>query len=114
MNLKKYGGGASTDKKELRAVATANEDLLNKQFELYSDLDYVICGGPDVKHLAKELLAPIRNAGPWQRMPETSVEYLEFAPQKYAIAFWHPQQRRFKHKEVYDRLVDTIDILHHR
>lgn len=114
MNLKKYGGGSSTNKKELRAVAKANEDLLNKQFELYCDLDYVICGGPDVKQLAKELIDPIRNAEPWQRMPETKVEYLEFAPQKYAIAFWHPQQRSFKHKEVYDRLVNTIAVLEER
>lgn len=114
MNLKKYGGGSSTNKKELRTVAKANGDLLNKQFEIYSDLDYVICGGPDVKHLAKELIVPIRNAGPWQRMPETSVEYLEFAPQKYAIAFWHPQQRHFKHKEVYDWIVNTIAVLEAR
>jgi len=114
MNLKKYGGGAKTQKKELRIVAKANQDLLNKQFELYSDLDYVICGGPDIKHLAKELIVPIRNAGPWQRMKETTVEYLEFAPHKYAIAFWHPQQRRYKSKEVYNWIVNTIAILETR
>ena len=114
MNLKKYGGGAITRKKELRTVARANEDLLNKQFELYGDLDYVICGGPDIKRLAKKLINPIRNAGPWQRMPETTVEYLEFAPHKFAIAFWHPQQRRYKSKEVYNWIVDTIAILETR
>lgn len=114
MNLKKYGGGAKTKKKELQSIARANEDLLNEQFELYSDLDYVICGGPDIKHLAKELIAPIRNAGPWQRMPETTVEYLEFAPHKYAIAFWHPQQYRYKRKQVYNWIVDTIAVLETR
>lgn len=76
--------------------------------------NYVICGGPDIKHLAKELIAPIRNAGPWQRMPETTVEYLEFAPHKYAIAFWHPPQHRYTRKQVYNWIVDTIAILEAR
>lgn len=58
MNLKKYGGSSSTDKKELQIMARANKDLLNKLLELCGDLDYVICGGPDVKHLAKKLVAP--------------------------------------------------------
>jgi hypothetical protein len=117
MNLKKYGGGAKTKKKELQSIARANEDLLNRQFELYSeysDLDYVICGGPDIKHLAKELIVPIRNAESWQRMTETNVEYLEFATHKYAIAFWHPQQHSYKGKEVYNWIVDTIAILETR
>lgn len=39
-------------------MARANKDLLNKLLELCGDLDYVICGGPDVKHLAKKLVAP--------------------------------------------------------
>lgn len=111
MNLKKYGGGAKTEKKELQAVAEANDDLLNNQFKLYDDVEYVICCGPDVKNLAKKLIAPIRDAGPWQRLPETTVEYLEYAPHKYAIAFWHPQQYQYKHNIVYDWLVNTIAIL---
>ncbi|MBO4713004.1 MAG: hypothetical protein J5615_03840 [Fibrobacter sp.] len=114
MNLKKYGGGASTKNNELKAVAEANRDLLNKQFELYSDVDYVICCGPDVKKLAKKLIVPIRNAESWLRMPETTVEYLEFAPQKYAIGFWHPQQRKYKHDVVYNWLIDTIAVLENR
>lgn len=114
MNLKKYGGGASTKIKELKAVAEANRDLINRQFGLYNNVDYVICCGPDVKKLAKKIIDPIRDAGPWLRLPETTVEYLEFAPHKYAIAFWHPQQRSLKHREVFNWIVDTIAILETR
>lgn len=114
INLKKYGGGARTIKKTLQAFARKGKDLLNMQFGLYKDADYVICCGPDVMNLAKELITFIYDADRWQTLTETNVSYLEFAPQKYVIGFFHPQQRTYKHKDIYEKLINTIAVLEER
>lgn len=90
MNLKKTPGGHTTNEKQFWKTASEDAEFLRKQFSLYN-ADIVICCGSSVAEAFHEFIKPA-SSSPWKRTSR-GVEYLEYLPGKYVIAYSHPEAR---------------------
>jgi hypothetical protein len=96
-NLKKVPGYGTTDEIALEKFAEKYADLLREQFSFYNP-DIVICCGKSVGRLFNNFILP--NNEPW---PNTkgNIPYRKYEPNKFVIAYSHPQARVNKESQYY-------------
>lgn len=104
MNLKKSPGGHTTNRVDLARIATQDRAFLNRQFAFY-DADIVICCGTDVTNNFDRLI-DLPDALPW-RLTRRGVEFREYRPRKFIVAFAHPEAR-VSSNLLYYGLVDAV------
>lgn len=102
-NLKKTPGGRFTYEKKLAEDALKHSSLLQEQFSFYNP-DLVICCGKAAARLFNKILSP--NEVPWPNTAE-GIPFREFLPNKYVIAYSHPQAIVNKERQ-YSRLVKSV------
>jgi len=101
MNLKKSPGTHTTDSASLNKVANEDRNFIQRQFSLY-DPDITICGGTG--DLFKEVAG--FNAYEWKRTSR-GIRWYERTPNKYVVAYCHPEARVDNPLIVYG-LIDAI------
>ncbi len=104
VNLKKSPGSYATNRAELTKVAEEDKRHLNTQFLLY-EADLVICCGSDVTETFHWLVDSC--GSPDWRNTGRGVEYHEYAPGKYVIAYSHPAAR-VSPNLLYYGLIDAV------
>lgn len=104
VNLKKVPGGTTTDINAFWKFVQQYAEFAREQFELYQ-ADIVICCGSLVTDAFKALIK-IDSYGTW-RSTSRGVEYLEYLPNKFVIAFSHPEARVADNLLHYG-LLDTV------
>lgn len=90
INLKKRPGGSKTNKSELISETKKNNEYLKKQLEIYSDLDFILCGSRDVADEVQKnkLLGDIE----FKQHKDTYVQIAEYG-KTLVISYYHPQVR---------------------
>ena len=88
INLKKTPGANVADPGAVHAAAERDGPFLREQFALYA-ADLVLLGGSEVTSFYR---AQVSASTDW-RSTARGVEYQEFAPGRFAIAFTHPEVR---------------------
>jgi hypothetical protein len=106
MNLKKVPGGGSSKKEAIKSAAERDQDLINKQFELYSPDITICCGtGTIVQHVIDVCLNI-----EWKKTSR-AITYGTYDENKHIFRYYHPQARYPGHFKYY-MLIDAIkDVL---
>lgn len=102
MNLKKIPGSHTSNPNDVALAAAQDRAFINRQIRLYQ-ADLIICcgvSGPFHSHIEFD------TSPEWKRTAR-GVEYHEFAPGKYVIAYAHPEARVADHLLHYG-LIDAV------
>lgn len=88
VNIKKSPGGHTSDPSKLAIIANQDRAFLNRQVAIY-DADLVICCGvSDTFHWLVDFSSPPK----WKRTSR-GIAFHEYKPQKYVVAYAHPEAR---------------------
>lgn len=90
MNLKKSPGSHTTVASSFWQAVTEDASFLREQFSLYS-ADLVICCGSIVSKAFDTFIKP--DSTPEWKTTTRGIEFLEYSPGKYVIAYSHPEAR---------------------
>ncbi len=107
INLKKVPGGHTTKNNELYVESHSDSDYLKKQFEIYSDVDLIICCGSIVSELFHDKV----NDYPQYSWLETSrgIRYHQIGEHKFLFEYLHPEVRVGNFKNIlFYGLIDAI------
>ena len=104
INLKKKPGGAVTNLSELKAETKSSIGYLKEQIALYTELDFVLCGGRDVANLVEkyQLFGEIE-------FVHYNDSYVKIAQvgKTVIISYYHPQARG-KHEKLFKDLILAV------
>ena len=89
VNLKKTGGGHTTNERRLAAAFEADKEHVERQLGLYP-YDLIVCCGSVVARLSKQLAG--FPDGKWRRTLR-GMAYEQVGPRRYLLAHSHPEAR---------------------
>ena len=104
VNLKKEPGGPTSRPGVIKKHALKNWPLLEKQFRLYKPHLTLACG---TFGILKEILEPIDRKRPELCAP-ADLSYFRDPTLGLVLDFWHPQQRKLSHAELFSILKKNV------
>jgi hypothetical protein len=115
MNLKKVPGSGVANKNQIREACTTHAELLRQQYELYVPDLVIFCGSPVADCFCEYLYPEYR--GKWEerdgQKTDEKFSYLRLAgDSRFALDWWHPQQRGLLRATIIAELHHALCSLH--